>query len=252
MNNYTQGVLLAGGEGKRLSPFTSYTSKHLLPVGGYPMIYYPLKNLYLLGCDEVILVINPHHRNQWEKLIPHIPFDLTIRIVEQEKPLGLPHAIAACKNLVCDHFYVALGDNVIIASNFINHFRNLAKGSGAVIATFSTETPEQFGVVERGINNEIKNIIEKPHYFVSNEAVAGLYKFDATFFELFEKSTVSTRGEYEIVDILAEYNKLGSLRCAESNSTVDYWLDVGTMKAILKANNFIESLTVNTLYSMAK
>ena len=49
MNNL-EAILLAGGHGKRLHPFTFYTSKHLLPVDNVPMIFYPLKKPTIIGC----------------------------------------------------------------------------------------------------------------------------------------------------------------------------------------------------------
>ena len=52
-----KAILLAGGEGTRLHPFTLYTSKHLLPVFDKPMIVYPPTNLILRHVETVYLVI---------------------------------------------------------------------------------------------------------------------------------------------------------------------------------------------------
>ena len=61
-------ILLAGGNGTRLRPFTLYTSKHLLAVYDKPMIYYPLTNLILMGLRKIFLNINPRQQKQWEAL----------------------------------------------------------------------------------------------------------------------------------------------------------------------------------------
>ena len=58
MSNNLEEILLAGGSGSRLMPFTTYTSKHLLPIDNVPMIFYPLKNLQLIGVKVVYLIIN--------------------------------------------------------------------------------------------------------------------------------------------------------------------------------------------------
>ena len=114
--NDKEAILLAGGSGSRLRPFTFYTSKHLLPIDNVPMIFYPLKNLALLGVSKVFLIINENHLNQWNKLISEYDFNMEIVLVVQDKPLGIPDAILKCESKIKgDSFVVSLGDNVIIA-----------------------------------------------------------------------------------------------------------------------------------------
>ena len=84
MNNKLEAILLAGGNGSRLKPFTNYTSKHLLPIDNVPMIFYPLKNLNLIGVKVVYLVINKEHKDQWDNLIASYDFEMNIIPVIQE------------------------------------------------------------------------------------------------------------------------------------------------------------------------
>ena len=79
-------VLLAGGAGTRLRPFTYYTSKHLLPVYNRPMIFYPLMNLVLLGVENVCIIINRRHENQWKDLFKGLALPINISIKIQEHP----------------------------------------------------------------------------------------------------------------------------------------------------------------------
>ena len=51
-----KGLVCAGGEATRLGELTRVANKHLLPVGRWPMIYYPLQLLQLAGVEEVLIV----------------------------------------------------------------------------------------------------------------------------------------------------------------------------------------------------
>ncbi len=51
-----KGILLAGGNGRRLNPLTDITNKHLLPVYNRPMVLYPLQTLINAGITEILIV----------------------------------------------------------------------------------------------------------------------------------------------------------------------------------------------------
>ena len=59
-----KGLIAAGGEATRLGELTRVVNKHLLPVGGWPMIYYPLQLLQLAGVEEVMIVTGQGHAGQ--------------------------------------------------------------------------------------------------------------------------------------------------------------------------------------------
>ena len=56
-----KGIVLAGGTGSRLKPLTKVTNKHLLPVGKYPMIFYPIYCLKQAGIKEILIVTGREH-----------------------------------------------------------------------------------------------------------------------------------------------------------------------------------------------
>ncbi|HBG75573.1 MAG TPA: spore coat protein, partial [Clostridiales bacterium] len=56
-----KGIILAGGTGSRLYPLTKVTNKHLLPVGKYPMIFYPISRMKEAGIGEILVVTGREH-----------------------------------------------------------------------------------------------------------------------------------------------------------------------------------------------
>lgn len=56
-----KGIILAGGTGSRLYPLSKVTNKHLLPVGRYPMIYYPIFKLKQAGIEDIFIVTGKEH-----------------------------------------------------------------------------------------------------------------------------------------------------------------------------------------------
>ena len=87
-----KGLICAGGEATRLGELTRVANKHLLPVGSWPMIYYPLQLLQLAGIEDVLLVTGKGHAGQMIDLLgdgrlaprgggdPILELDLTYKV----------------------------------------------------------------------------------------------------------------------------------------------------------------------------
>lgn len=249
MKKIDTAILLAGGNGTRLKPFTYYTSKHLLPVFDKPMIYYPLSNLILLGVKKVCIVINPNHHEQWKELFGSINIDIEIVLVLQKKPEGIPHGISLCEEHVKGKsFYLALGDNLILGSGLLNRFNDMIiEGEDhSVIIGYPVKDPTQFGIAEfdtdENGHKRLKKILEKPQRSISNLAIVGLYYFGSSTFEVIDTLQKSSRGEYEIADLINYY--ISNSRCSlmQCNLATDFWLDTGTPEALVSASILLREM----------
>ena len=100
----------------------------------------------------------------------------------------------------------------------------------SIIFTKEVPNPEEFGVAVTYLNNKVIQIEEKPKNPKSNNAVVGLYIFDATCMEKIDELKPSNRGEYEITDLINLY--IDEDRCT-SVSLNSWWIDAGTPERIL-------------------
>ena len=67
-----KGIILAGGKGLRLRPFTKIFSKHFIPVYNKPMIFYSLSVLIYAGIKEILLICNKKDIENYKKLLEPI------------------------------------------------------------------------------------------------------------------------------------------------------------------------------------
>ena len=118
-----KGLVCAGGEATRLGELTRVTNKHLLPVGSWPMVYYPLQLLQLAGITEVLLVTGKGHAGQMIDLLgdghlsergsdtPLLELDLTYKV--QTRPGGIAEVVGMAEDFARDEpLVVVLGDNI--------------------------------------------------------------------------------------------------------------------------------------------
>jgi len=118
-----KGLVCAGGEATRLGELTRVSNKHLLPVGRWPMIYYPLQLLERAGLDDVLIVTGKGHAGQMIDLLgdgrlrergtdqPLLSLDLSYKV--QTEPGGIAQVVGMARDFARgEKLVVVLGDNI--------------------------------------------------------------------------------------------------------------------------------------------
>src|SRR5438552_1703711 len=143
-----RGVILAGGKGTRLGELTRVTNKHLLPVGPYPMVYYPLKKLVGAGIRDILLVSGTEHMGDFVELLgsgrDH-QCSLTYRV--QDEAGGIAQALGLAELFSKDaRCVVILGDNIFFdpLGPFMAEANNAA--DCAWVALKQVHDPKRYGV----------------------------------------------------------------------------------------------------------
>jgi glucose-1-phosphate thymidylyltransferase len=233
-----KGIILAGGLGKRLYPLTKITNKHLLPVYGKPMIYYPIQTLVDAGISDILIVTGGMHAGEFLRLLGNgKEFGLKhINYTYQEGEGGIAEALKLAKHFAeDDRIVVILGDN-IIEKDIKKAVADFSKQpSGAKILLKKVSDPQRFGVAEMK-GDKILGIEEKPKRPKSDYAVTGIYMYDNKVFDIIKTLKPSGRGELEITDVNNAYIKRGELTYSVLNG---WWTDAGTFDSLLRANNLV-------------
>jgi len=223
-----KGIILAGGNGERLKPLTSFISKHMIPIGKYPLIHYSLKKLKNTNIDDVIIVVNKKGIDQTVQYLgdgSKYGLDITYKI--QEEPKGIAHALYLTKNFVGnDDCVVVLPDNFYESEINIQDFKD-----GAKVFLTKVNNPYDYGIVEIK-DNKIINIEEKPKNPKSNYCVIGLYVYDNKVFDIIKNLKPSDRGEIEITDVNKIYLQKDKLNFEFLDG---WWLDIGNINNLQKA-----------------
>src|SRR3954449_4583713 len=103
-----KGLICAGGTATRLEELTRVTNKHLLPVGRWPMVYYPLQLLQRLGIRDVLLVTGQQHAGDFIDLLGNgrmhsrtgdeLLFDLDLTYKVQTEPGGIAQVVGMAQD----------------------------------------------------------------------------------------------------------------------------------------------------------
>jgi glucose-1-phosphate thymidylyltransferase len=259
-----KGVVAAGGEATRLAELTRVANKHLLPVGSWPMIYYPLQLLQLAGVREVLIVTGQGHAGQLIDLLgdgrldergggrPLFDLDLTYKV--QTVPGGIAQVVGMAEGFAAgDRIVVCLGDNLFEHAP-VSAIRRFAEGdAGALIFVKEVPDPERFGVVVYDEEGRVTDVVEKAgtvdtRYDTppTSDAVVGLYCYDAEVFELIRDLEPSARGELEITDVNRVYARRGRLDVERVHG---WWHDAGTHAALAEIGALVERTGANRVES---
>jgi glucose-1-phosphate thymidylyltransferase len=224
-----KGLICAGGTATRLQELTRVTNKHLLPVGRWPMVYYPLQLLQRAGVTEVLLVTGQQHAGDFIDLLgdgrvraratgePLLEVDLTYKV--QVEPGGIAQVVGMARDFARgDRLVVCLGDNIFEHAH-AETIRGWAEGGeAALVFAKDVPDPENFGVVVYDGDGSVTDVVEKAGRVdtrysepPSSDAIVGLYCYPPDVFDIIDGLEPSSRGELEITDVNRVYAQQGRL-----------------------------------------
>jgi glucose-1-phosphate thymidylyltransferase len=242
-----KGILLLGGSGTRLYPLTDVLSKQLLPVYDKPMFYYPLSVLMLADIRDILVISTPRDLPMFKTMLrTGEQWGVSFRFCEQVHPEGIAQALLLAESfLEGDDVCLVLGDNLFYGADFsellIHEKKLVEQTQQANIFAYQVQNPENFGVVEIGIDGKPVSLEEKPNYPKSRWAVTGIYMYPKDASKLTKTINPSSRGELEITSLNNVYLGMERLNCKTLGRGYA-WLDTGTADSLLEAGQFVETI----------
>jgi glucose-1-phosphate thymidylyltransferase len=230
-----KALVLSGGSGTRLRPFSYSMPKQLMPIGNRPVLERVLENARSVGAREVGLVVGDRADELRAVIGSGTRLGLHVTYLPQDQPRGLAHAVEiAADFLGGEDFVMLLGDNFMpdgvgqIGRSFA------ARRPATQIAVRKVPNPRAFGVAELDTDGRVLRLTEKPLHPRSNLAVAGVYFFTPAVHEAVRAITPSARGELEITDAIQWLVERGD--DVRAQEYVGYWRDVGHVEDVLACN----------------
>lgn len=213
MSSKYQGVILAAGHGSRMGPFGEEVPKPIAPICNKPLLAYQLDHMRSVGIEDVIVVIGHLGHRIIQTIGDGSAYGVHIRYVEQEKRLGLAHAVGQLEPCVDRPFLLMLGDIFFDVDNLESMVTDFEKyGPAAVLAVKEEDDPQairrNFAVI-LGEDGAVRRVIEKPRRVPNKLKGCGIYLFDDRIFEAVRRTPrTAMRDEYELTDsiqILIDY-----------------------------------------------
>ncbi len=236
-----KGLILSGGKGSRLRPFTYTNAKQLVPIANKPVLFYAIQQMVEAGITDIAIVVGETSEQIKAAVSDGSSFGANIEFIQQDAPLGIAHAVKIARNYMGESpFVLYLGDNFLLGGvkGFVDRF--VENGANCQILLHPVKNPQDFGIAELA-EGRVRRVVEKPKEPASNLAVIGIYAFDRHVFDVVEDLKPSARGELEITDTI---QKLIDRDLHVHAEVLDrYWIDTGKMDDILEANRVVlESL----------
>lgn len=208
-----QGVILAAGHGSRMGPFGDQLPKPIAPICNKPLLAYQLEAMARLGIRDVLVVIGHLGHRIIQTLGDGAEYGVNIRYIEQQKRLGLAHAVGQIELYVDRPFMLMLGDIFFEMSRLDDMLHTFETHHAAAVLAVKEEPDmdavrRNFSVLLRD-NGTVRRVIEKPRRPPNHLKGCGIYLFDLPIFEAISRTPrTAMRDEYELTDsiqILIDY-----------------------------------------------
>jgi NDP-mannose synthase len=169
-----QAIILAGGKGRRLLPYTTVLPKPLMPIGDYAILEVILRQLKHAGFNNITISTGYLHELIYAYINSNKTLDLKISYAHEDTPLGTIGPLRLIKKLD-DNFLVMNGD-ILTDLDYTALIKAHKKQNAlATVATYQRDTHIDFGVLDKNQDNRIIAFREKPTYHF--DVSMGVYVF---------------------------------------------------------------------------
>lgn len=225
-----KAIVLVGGEGTRLRPFTYELPKAMLPIHGKPMVQHVLDLLKSHGVTEIYLAIFYKGEKIKEYFGDGSKFGLDIKYVMEKTPLGTAGPLRLANKYLNETFFIVWGDilSEIDLTDFMHFHRN--NEALATVSLTSVDDPSRYGVAAMQ-GSRIAEFIEKPskEEAPSNLINAGIAIMEPEVIDKYVPEKGKAMVEYDVYPKIAKDGKLFGYPFRGQ------WFDTGTHEAYEKA-----------------
>ena len=220
-----QAVILAGGLGTRLRPFTEVIPKPLLPIGEKSLLEIQIGRLRDCGFDEIYLATSYKAEYIMNFFGDGSQYGVKLQISKEKTPLGTAGPVMLLRDKLTDPFVLMNGD-ILSTIDFSKLYQfALAARADLCVAVKKIITPYDFGRIQ--FNGDfVTDIEEKPSF--ENWVLAGIYVLKPPLFSLIPEN------EYFGMDTLIK-NMLAAKLPVAKYAMDEYWLDIGQIPDYEKA-----------------
>lgn len=214
-------VIMAGGQGTRLYPYTKILPKPLIPIEDIPIVERIINRFNGYGCKSFYLTVN-YKKNMIKAYFNEIDRDYDVFYIEEEKPLGTGGSLHLLKDKLNETFFVSNCD-ILIDANYsdIIKYHKEHNNKITVITSLKNYTIP-YGVINLSENGDISSTKEKPEYnFLVN---TGMYVLEPDVLE-----DIPENEFYHITYLIDKYIEEGK-KVGTYPITENCWLDMGEFK----------------------
>lgn len=211
-------IIMAGGLGTRLYPYTKILPKPLIPIGEIPIVEHIMNRFSQYGSDQFYLVVN-HKKNMIKAYFNEIQKNYNVDYIDEDKPLGTGGGLSLLKGKINSTFILSNCD-ILIEEDYEKIYNYHKKEKNLITMVCSLKNIRiPYGVIEISETGEIDSMKEKPELsFFTN---TGMYIVEPKIIEELEDEKV-----IGFPDIIEQYKskgeKIGIYPISENS-----WMDMG-------------------------
>lgn len=218
-------VIMAGGLGTRLSPYTNILPKPLIPVGDYPIAEHIINRFCTYGCRQFYMIVN-YKRNMIKAYFDELDKAYNLDFITEDKALGTGGGISLLKGKIEDTFILTNCD-ILIDDDLTKAYKQHIKSGNMITMVCSLKNfTIPYGVVNIGEDGMIASMQEKPNMsFFTN---TGCYFVEPIVIEDLEYNEPA-----DFPAIIETYMKEGK-RVGIYPIGEEAWLDMGQLDELEK------------------